>query len=188
MPWLASPARCLRLAGLARVLQVRPLRAGEGRGAAALDPSCLRKALLRAREGGEQFQAAPHATARSLKKQYQAAGVPAWQRVGLWCSATAGRLLFVPGLGLDARVWAPSGPGWSPWNGGPTRQPLEAPGGLKSRVSAQSCAPTRGGSRRRPCVQAPFGPRLNLAAATATRHLSPSSTREFSRHRRDLRH
>lgn len=89
------------------VLLVRPFVSGEGHGAGALDPSCLRKALLRAREGGEQFQAAPRATARSLKKQYQAAGVPAWQRGGPLVFDEQGRLLFVPGLGLDARVWAP---------------------------------------------------------------------------------
>ena len=116
---LALPTACLdlhrpgayALPAWQGVLQVQPFVSGEGSGAAALDPSCLRKALLRTREGGEQFQAAPRATARSLKKQYQAAGVPAWQRDGPLVFDEQGRLLFVPGLGLDARAWAPPGPG-----------------------------------------------------------------------------
>ena len=73
-----------------------------------VEPSRLRKALLRAREGGEQFQAAPNAVPRSLKKQFQAARVPAWHRDGplLYDGDT---LLFVPGLGIDARCHAPTG-------------------------------------------------------------------------------
>jgi tRNA(Ile)-lysidine synthase len=63
---------------------------------------------LRERRGGEQFQAAPRSMARSLKKQYQAAGVPAWQRDGPLLYA-GDALLFVPGLGIDARQWADAG-------------------------------------------------------------------------------
>jgi tRNA(Ile)-lysidine synthase len=40
--------------------------------------------------------------ARSLKKQYQAMGVPAWDRTGPLLYTAAGDLLFVPGLGIDA--------------------------------------------------------------------------------------
>lgn len=58
---------------------------------------------LRPRHGGEQFQAGFGRPPRSLKKQYQAAGVPAWQRDGPLVYA-GGQLVFVPGLGLDARV------------------------------------------------------------------------------------
>lgn len=68
----------------------------------------LRGAELRPRTGGESFQAAPRATARSLKKQYQAAGVPAWQRGGPLVFDGEG-LLFVPGLGVDARACAAPG-------------------------------------------------------------------------------
>ncbi len=58
---------------------------------------------LQARVGAERFQAGLGRPPRSLKKQYQAAGVPAWQREGpLVCAG--GQLVFVPGLGLDARV------------------------------------------------------------------------------------
>ncbi len=58
---------------------------------------------LRARSGGEQFQAGLGRPPRSLKKQYQAAGVPEWQREGPLVYS-GGQLVFVPGLGLDARV------------------------------------------------------------------------------------
>jgi tRNA(Ile)-lysidine synthase len=83
----------------------------------------LKACTLHAREGGEQFQRAPRSTPRSLKKQYQAAGIAAWQRDGPLVYAD-GKLLFVPGLGIDARWlsdngrtrglmlhWQPDGPG-----------------------------------------------------------------------------
>lgn len=60
---------------------------------------------LKPRSGGEQFQAGIGRPARSLKKQYQAAGVPEWQRDGPLVYS-GGQLVFVPGLGLDARVLA----------------------------------------------------------------------------------
>ena len=60
---------------------------------------------LRARSGGERFQAGIGRPPRSLKKQYQAASVPAWDREGpLFYSG--GQLVYVPGLGIDARVMA----------------------------------------------------------------------------------
>lgn len=58
---------------------------------------------LRSRAGAETFQTAPGRPARSLKKQYQAAGLAAWQRGGPLIFS-GGQLVFVPGLGLDARV------------------------------------------------------------------------------------
>jgi len=58
---------------------------------------------LRARAGGEKFQAGFQRPARSLKKQYQAAGVPEWERDGPLVFS-GGQLLFVPGLGIDARA------------------------------------------------------------------------------------
>lgn len=69
----------------------------------------LRGCELRARRGGERFQAAPGGIARSLKKQFQAAGVAAAQRSGPLLYGADGRLLFVPGLGIDARVRAAPG-------------------------------------------------------------------------------
>ncbi len=60
---------------------------------------------LRPREGGEQFQAGIGRPARSLKKQYQDVGIPEWERTGPLVYS-GGQLVFVPGLGLDARVLA----------------------------------------------------------------------------------
>jgi tRNA(Ile)-lysidine synthase len=60
---------------------------------------------LQAREGGEQFQAGLGRPARSLKKQFQAAQVPEWERNGPLVFS-GGQLVFVPGLGVDARVLA----------------------------------------------------------------------------------
>lgn len=60
------------------------------------------------RAGGERFQLAPRSTPRSLRKQFQALGIPAWQRSApLLYSGDA--LLFVPGLGIDARLRAAPG-------------------------------------------------------------------------------
>jgi len=62
-----------------------------------------------ARAGAERFQRAPGTPARSLKKQFQAAGVPAWSRDAPLLVAADGTLLFVPGLGTDARALAAPG-------------------------------------------------------------------------------
>jgi tRNA(Ile)-lysidine synthase len=56
------------------------------------------------RQGGERFQRAANTPPRSLKKQFQAAGVPAWARDAPLLVAADGALLFVPGLGIDARA------------------------------------------------------------------------------------
>ena len=58
---------------------------------------------LRPRSGQERFQAGLGRPPRSLKKQFQAAGVSAWERGGPLVYS-GGQLVFVPGLGLDARV------------------------------------------------------------------------------------
>ena len=76
-------------------------------------PHRLAQIEARVRAGGEQFQLQPAATARSLKKQYQALGIPAEGRDGPLLFDASGALLFVPGLGVDARAWAPGGaPQW----------------------------------------------------------------------------
>ena len=76
-------------------------------------PHRLAQVVARVRAGGERFQLQPAGLARSLKKQWQAAGVPAEGRDGPLLFDAAGALLFVPGLGLDARAWAPAGaPQW----------------------------------------------------------------------------
>ena len=63
----------------------------------------LARLELKPRTGGEQFQAGIGRPPRSLKKQFQAAGVPQWQRDGPLVYS-GGQLVFVPGLGIDARV------------------------------------------------------------------------------------
>jgi tRNA(Ile)-lysidine synthase len=69
----------------------------------------LQNAQWRAREAAQQFQRAPGTPPRSLKKQYQAAGVPAWSRDAPLLVSAEGQLLFVPGLGTDARALAAPG-------------------------------------------------------------------------------
>jgi hypothetical protein len=88
-------------------LTLRRADAGD-HGAALALPRTL---LLRARLGEDQFQLAPGATARSLKKQFQARSVPAWDRVGPVVTDEEGTILWVPGLGWDAHVLQVLG-GW----------------------------------------------------------------------------
>ncbi|HYE70472.1 MAG TPA: tRNA lysidine(34) synthetase TilS [Aquabacterium sp.] len=75
---------------------------------AGIEPALLRATELRARSGGEQFQRAPRTPPRSLKKQFQLTGIPASGRQGplVWSGE---RLLYVPGLGIDARALAEPG-------------------------------------------------------------------------------
>lgn len=94
------------LAPWAGSLRVSPVERGGVR------PPMLAGAIARPREGGEQFQTGPGRPARSLKKQFQALGVPPWCRDGplIWSGEV---LVFVPGLGVDARCQAPAGePQW----------------------------------------------------------------------------
>ncbi|HEX4509166.1 MAG TPA: tRNA lysidine(34) synthetase TilS [Burkholderiaceae bacterium] len=77
-------------------------------------PTRLAQVLVRARAGGEQFRRARLASDRSLKKQYQSIGVPPEARGGPLVFDAQGLLLYVPGLGIDARAWASPGvPQWS---------------------------------------------------------------------------
>jgi tRNA(Ile)-lysidine synthase len=102
------PALDLRRAGLHRVPGwpgcVEVLEVGS-RGIGRPRLAALRVA---ARRGGERLQLEPGRPPRSLKKQYQALDVPAWQRDGPLLYADD-QLLFVAGLGSDARAWARPG-------------------------------------------------------------------------------
>jgi tRNA(Ile)-lysidine synthase len=60
---------------------------------------------LRAREGGEQFQAGHRPPARSLKKQFQAAGVPEWERTARSSTAVA-NWYSCPVWGSTRGCWA----------------------------------------------------------------------------------
>lgn len=86
-------------AGWSGALLLRAVQAG---GVAA---ELLSRVELRERQGGEQFQAHPRGMPRSLKKAWQSAGVGATRRAGPLLFVGE-RLLFVPGLGLDARMLA----------------------------------------------------------------------------------
>ena len=73
-----------------------------------LESQRLCRCELSARTGGEQFQRSSESMPRSLKKQFQSARVPAWMRTGPL--VYDGReLLYVPGLGIDARALAQRG-------------------------------------------------------------------------------
>ena len=98
---LTRPGR-LVLSQWGGTLLVRPVTAG------GVAPERLASARLQARAGGERFQLEAGSVPRSLKKQYQTSAVPAGQRSGplIYDGPT---LLFVPGLGLDARCLAPAG-------------------------------------------------------------------------------
>jgi tRNA(Ile)-lysidine synthase len=85
------------LPGWGGILQVTRVREG------GIPFAWLAHVELRARKGAEQFQAGIGRPPRSLKKQFQAAGIPAWQRDGPLLYG-GGQLLYVPGLGIDARV------------------------------------------------------------------------------------
>jgi tRNA(Ile)-lysidine synthase len=119
----AAPRRAKQSPALAREVGLRIQRAGlrhlPGWGGwlrvtrvahGGVPLAWLMHAELRERQGGEQFQAGPGRPPRSLKKQYQAAGVPADLRGGPLIYS-GGLLVFVPGLGLDARIVGPDGPG-----------------------------------------------------------------------------
>lgn len=79
--------------------RLRAVRVKEG----GVPLAWLAQIELRERSGGERFQAGIGRPARSLKKQFQAAELPAWQRDGPLVYS-GGQLVFVPGLGIDARV------------------------------------------------------------------------------------
>ena len=82
-------------------------------GQGGVAPHRLAQVTARARAGGEQFLRRSAGVARSLKKQYQALGVAPEGRDGPLLFDAAGALLFVPGLGVDARAWAaPGEPQW----------------------------------------------------------------------------
>lgn len=60
---------------------------------------------VRGRLASDRFAKAPRSAVRSLKKAYQEAGVPQWERSGPYLADAQGRLLYAPALGLNAQ-WA----------------------------------------------------------------------------------
>jgi len=92
-----------RVPGASASVRLRPSAQG------GLPRELLEGARWQARQGTERFQGEPGRPARSLKKQFQAAGIPAWSRTAPLLVAADGALLFVPGLGMDARALAAPG-------------------------------------------------------------------------------
>jgi tRNA(Ile)-lysidine synthase len=88
--------------GWAGALVVRRVRSG------GVAWSRLASLELRKRDGSDRFQFAADRPARSLKKQYQAVGLATWDRGGP-VLLSGGQLIFVPGLGMDARALAAEG-------------------------------------------------------------------------------
>jgi tRNA(Ile)-lysidine synthase len=103
---LAPPLRAGRHVAPGGVLVLRRV---QGQGEPGVPPALLHGAHWTPRDGAMQFQRAPRTPPRSLKKAFQSAGVPAWQRADSVLVAADGRLIYVPGLGIDARVLAPQG-------------------------------------------------------------------------------
>jgi tRNA(Ile)-lysidine synthase len=90
-------AGVVRLPGWGGTLRVRRVASG------GVPLPWLAHAELRDRSPGVQFQAGIGRPPRSIKKQFQAAGLDAGDRAGPWVYS-GGQLVYVPGLGIDARV------------------------------------------------------------------------------------
>jgi tRNA(Ile)-lysidine synthase len=69
----------------------------------------LQQAQWRQRSGGERFALHAGAASRSLKKQFQSLGLAPDERTGPLLFNADGLLLFVPGLGMNARALAEPG-------------------------------------------------------------------------------
>jgi tRNA(Ile)-lysidine synthase len=91
-----------QLPGWHGALVVEPVEQG------GLSRERLAQLELRERRGGERFQSTAGGQPRSLRKQYQSAGIAAWLREGPLLY-DAGHLVFAPGLGVDARAHARPG-------------------------------------------------------------------------------
>lgn len=101
--WRIDGAGAFPVPGQVACLSVEPVLSGPG-----VPLSALGALSWRTRCGGEQFQRHVAGVPRSLKKVFQEVGVPAWAReVPLLYAGDT--LLFVPGLGVDARHLKPDG-------------------------------------------------------------------------------
>ena len=88
------------------------------RRAARASRSSTSRFSVRLRSGGERLQPDPRRPRRTLKNLFQEAGVPPWERERLPLLFSGDDLVWVPGLGIDARFQAPRGaqglvPEWS---------------------------------------------------------------------------
>ena len=113
MPWRGEPR--LPIPALGGELRFRRAR-GRGIALALLDGRELR---VRLRGGGERLRPDPRRPRRSLKNLFQEAGVPPWRRERLPLLFCGDKLVWVPGLGVDAAWQAAGGepgiiPAWCP--------------------------------------------------------------------------
>jgi len=103
--------RRIVLAALGGEIRFRRVR-GAGLALAKLEGGPLR---LHLRNGGERLQPDPRRPRRTLKNLFQEAGIPAWRRDRLPLLSCGEDLVWVPGLGIDARYRAGAGaPGLAP--------------------------------------------------------------------------
>jgi tRNA(Ile)-lysidine synthase len=100
LEWKGEPS--LKLPGLGGELRFRKAR-GKG---IALEHKPL---SVRLRSGGERLQPDPKRPRRTLKNLFQEAGIPPWKRERLPLLFSGDDLVWVPGLGIDARFLAPAG-------------------------------------------------------------------------------
>ena len=98
--WNGEPR--LRLPELGGELRFRKAR-GKG---IALEHKPL---SVRLRSGGEHLQPDPKRPRRTLKNLFQEAGIPPWERERLPLLFRGDDLVWVPGLGIDARFQASPG-------------------------------------------------------------------------------
>ncbi len=94
LDWKGEPR--LQIPQLGGELRFRKVR---GRGISAEH----RSLTIRLRSGGERLQPDPRRPRRTLKNLFQEAGVPPWQRERLPLLFSGNDLVWVPGLGIDAR-------------------------------------------------------------------------------------
>ena len=74
--------------------------------AEGFDPAWLREVVLevRPRGGGERFKPHPTRPSRTLKRLFQDAGIPEFERGRLPLVWRKGELIYVAGLGADVRM------------------------------------------------------------------------------------
>jgi tRNA(Ile)-lysidine synthase len=82
-------------------IRFRPVSDAEG-----FDPAWLRETALevRPRGGGERFKPYPARPSRTLKRLFQDAGIPEFERGRLPLLWRKGELIYVAGLGADVRM------------------------------------------------------------------------------------
>lgn len=101
--WIGQ--RRIALPALGGELEFERVR-GEGVAVAKLKGQAVQ---LRLRRGGERLQPDARRPRRTLKNLFQEAGLPSWQRDRLPLLFCGEDLVWVPGIGVDARYRAPSG-------------------------------------------------------------------------------